>query len=746
MPSSPSSSKKKKKKKPKPLIQESPVPEQPYSGSRRRARRAHSCSMSTLTRSTTSSLTLGSEWDSTFDMSSMKSSLSSMNSGIYSPLPCGRNSATMLTQLNDRMASPYHQPMRDSTSSLYSDPETTSHTRESSTSLGESSLSSFLSVLLEDEEAAPREISIVSDNPKPEQHSVRELRLSFIRSATKNDKPKCRWDYLTRDNNDREHLARSRRKSNMETRSASFNQFDQITSSMKLRKPTRSCSASTKGTTASEKARKKSKEGMFLRMPVRKGSPNSETSKKKTLMSRVNMSDTDLLLLPIQPVGHDFSPPKMARRRSSLKSNGSSHSRKSNRSSESLKSSGSRNRSNSSFHSDIDDDEDDVFRGNARWTKADTTRTKKSNKLLGGLLVPPSPIPSPAVPSKENASMGKAQRQLTNNLSNHMRNASLLGLSSESDEEDLKDDDSTTIPTRKVKRTSSRKKVSRRASGSLRSTRSGSSLKRTKSGGSLRSTNRSVARNKSGGSLRSSNHSVASTKSGSSMKSDNSSKRGSSNKSSSSRKSRSKSPGALKSRSKSPGALKSRARSKSPGPLKSRKTPEKCDARPPKLPTRFANSPPFVAPTSPTKSPKPLKKKRFNYMPVSPKKNKVAIAPITEGFPIEIIPKPKMAPTKTGTSPKLSSHSRKSPKMSSHSRKKQSSPEIDRSPIKPRRGRWVSPFDGKNVPYSSTHSRTTVPYESSDHSRSTVPYESSTHSRSTVLCESSTHSRYSFKD
>lgn len=737
MPSSTSSSKKKKKK-PKPLIQESPVPEQPYSGSRRRARRAHSCSMSTLTRSTTSSLTLGSEWDSTFDMSSMKSSLSSLNSSLYSPLPCGRNSATMMTPLNDRMTSPYHQPMRDSTSSLYSDPETTSHTRESSTSLGESSLSSFLSVLLEDEEAAaPREISIVPDNPKPEQQSVRELRLSFIRSATKNDKPKCRWDYLTRDNNDREHLARSRRRSNMETRSASFNQFDQITSMKqhKLRQPTRSCSASTKGTTASEKARKKSKEGMFLRMPVRKGSPNSEASKKKALMSRVNMSDTDLLLLPMQLVGPDFSPPKMARRRSSLKSNGSSHSRKSNRSSESLKSSGSRNRSNSSFHSDIDDDDDDdVFRGNARWTKADTTRSKKSNKLLDGLLVPPSPVPSPAVPSKENASLGKAQRQLTNNLSNHMRSASLLGLSSESDEEDLKDDDSTTIPTGKAKRTSSRKKVSRRASGSLRSSRSGSSLKRTKSGGSLRSTNRSVARNKSGGSLRSSNHSVASTKSGSSMKSDNSSKRGSSNKSSSSRRSRSKSPGALKSRSKSPAALKSRARSKSPGPLKSRKTPEKCDSRPPKLPTRFANSPPFVAPTSPTKSPKPLKKKKFNYMPVSPKKNKVAIAPITEDFPIEIIPKPKMAPTKTGTSPKLSSHSRKSPKTSSHSRKKQSSPEIDRSPIKPRRGRWVSPFDGKNVPYSSTHSRTTVPYESSDHSRSTVPYESST------------HSRYSFKD
>ncbi len=756
MPSAASSSSKKNKKKGKNhiVMQQSPVPQQPHSGSRRRARRANSCSMSTLTRSTTSSLTLGSEWGSTFDMSSMKSSLSSLNSSLYSPLP--RSGHDRMTPLKDKLPSPYHQPRRESSSSLYSEPDS-SHTRESSTSLGESSLSSFLSVLLEDEESTPREISIVPDNPKPEEQSIRELRLSFIRSAYKNDKPKCRWDYLTRDNIDREQLARSRRRSKLENRSASFSQLDgiskQLAKQQRLKKPTRTCSTSTIES-ATERVKKKVKEGMFLRMPVRKTSPNSEASKKKSIMSRVNMSDTDLILLPTQPGLSECSPPKMARRRSSLKSN-SSHSRKSHKSSESLKSYASRSksseslkasagriRSNQSLHSDIDEDEDDnIFRGNARWTKADT-QPKQPNKFLGGLVLPPSPIPSPAIPSQQNASLGKAQRRLTDHLSDHMRSTSLLGETS-SDEEDLKDDsDIATLPTKKtsLKRTSSKKKISRKSSGSQRSTRSGSSLKRTKSGSSLRSTN----------------HSVASTKSGSSLKS------GASSKSGSSRKSRSKSPGALKNRSKSPGALKSR--SKSPGPLsKYKKTPEKSDKRPPKLPTRLANSPPFVLSTSsrssssspsPTKSPKPLKKKKVS-LPLSPKKNnKVAIAPPDDLPPIELIPKPKMAPTKTSTSPRLSSHSRKtSPKLSSHSRKtlsshsrkKQFSPESDRSPVKPRRGRWFSPFDGKQIPFeSSTHSRTTVPCESSLHSRSTtVPCESSNHSRSTIPYESSSHSRYS---
>mmetsp|Transcript_12589 Transcript_12589/g.26655 ORF Transcript_12589/g.26655 Transcript_12589/m.26655 type:complete len:447 (-) Transcript_12589:243-1583(-) len=164
----------------------------------------------------------------------------------------------------------------------------------------QSSLSSFLSVLLEDEEIdTPYSISIVPDNPKPEQRSIRELRTSFIKTALENDKPKCRWDYLTRDNSDRDLMSRSRRRSKLTIRPSSFSGAFPTSSgngSGKHRRqqlPSRSSSMGGRKTAAD----------IFLQMPKRQKSPTDEATQKKSLMDRFNMSDTDLLLLPIPVQG-----------------------------------------------------------------------------------------------------------------------------------------------------------------------------------------------------------------------------------------------------------------------------------------------------------------------------------------------------------------------------------------------------------------------------------------------------------
>ena len=174
-------------------------------------------------------------------------------------------------------------------------------------SWGESSMSSFLSVLLEDEDVKLGEISIVTDNPKPEQQSVQELRKSFIQAAYNNDKPKCRWEYLTRDNNDREQLNRCRRRSMMESRSNSFSgpieEAREKAPANKKQHMIDSNGNSTKSGSGSNGI-----EGMFLRMPVRHDSPISAAVKKKALMTRCNMSDGDLSLLPIDPGDEPITP------------------------------------------------------------------------------------------------------------------------------------------------------------------------------------------------------------------------------------------------------------------------------------------------------------------------------------------------------------------------------------------------------------------------------------------------------
>ena len=161
--------------------------------------------------------------------------------------------------------------------------------QSSCTSFGESSLSSFLSILLEDEERMTFEI--VPDNPKPcsDQRSVRDLRQSFTASALENDRPKCRWDDLTRNTSDRDL-----RRNKLGLRSSSFAGF----SSTKQRVPRSKSNDLSPTTTASGNTT-----SMFLRMPQRQRSPtdNEKKEKKKSLVDRFIMSETDLMRLPTMP-------------------------------------------------------------------------------------------------------------------------------------------------------------------------------------------------------------------------------------------------------------------------------------------------------------------------------------------------------------------------------------------------------------------------------------------------------------
>lgn len=425
----------------------------------RRNKRGSSDNASTYTKSTASA---SGEWSN----GSLKSSISSLKSSVSSLGTMGMNSPgghyitespgggrVLMEPLNDlgmgshherashsSLLSPSHSERDRSHSSILSASSNQPRERDSVTSLGESSLSSFLSVLLEDEEAKPSEISIVSDNPKPEQKSVRDLRLSFIRSAYNSDKPKCRWEYLTRDNNDREKLARSTRRSKLETRSLSFSGAINETK-QRLRRCSSNGSMNSVNSNNSKKKVSDAVAGMFLRMPVRKNSPMSAAATKKSLMSRVNMSDTDLVLLPMQP-GTSSMTPKKTKRRSSRSSRSSRKSdKKSNSKSldepespqpKGLSRSGDRKANNK----------------NATWSKEDTMRERRrrnSNEFLDFLLEPesdnksgwPSPIPSPAFASPRKLALGISQRQLEG-LSPSVFSLGDDSSSSSSYEEDLK--------------------------------------------------------------------------------------------------------------------------------------------------------------------------------------------------------------------------------------------------------------------------------------------------------------------
>jgi len=338
--------------------------------------------------------------------SGWSSSTLSMTPDLIAPLNdmAGESSHTHTSRRSSLNGSSHHS-RRSQSNSLGG---SSHHTRGScDRSVGESSLSSFLSVLLEEgegeEETRPREISIVPDNPRPEQRSIQELRLSFIRSAYKNDKPKDRWEYLTRDNNDREQMLRMKRRSKLEVRSSSFSgAISNTKHTFSSSSPTLSPNDSFSG-----KGRSQNTANMFLRMPQRKSSPMTEAVGKKSIMSRcVNMSDSDLIILPMQP-GSTLSTSKTS-------------------------SPDNRGMSRFGVHK--------ANSGNATWTKADVReqRKKNSNQFLELLLEPegdaksfwPSPLPSPSPHQTSDSSMQISQRQLSD-LAN-----SFFSLDHSSDEEE----------------------------------------------------------------------------------------------------------------------------------------------------------------------------------------------------------------------------------------------------------------------------------------------------------------------
>lgn len=169
--------------------------------------------------------------------------------------------------------------------------DTSHHTGRSNSfsSFGESSLSSFLSLLLEEDENSNREISIVIDNPRTEQRNVRDLRETLRLSAIESEKPKCRWDYLTRDNSDRDVVWHTRnRRGNLVARASSFSGAISNT-----KHKFRTSSNSSTG-------RPESAANVFLRMPQRRTSPiEGPKRRKKPMVDRFNMSDTNLMDLPL---------------------------------------------------------------------------------------------------------------------------------------------------------------------------------------------------------------------------------------------------------------------------------------------------------------------------------------------------------------------------------------------------------------------------------------------------------------
>mmetsp|Transcript_7929 Transcript_7929/g.23393 ORF Transcript_7929/g.23393 Transcript_7929/m.23393 type:complete len:365 (-) Transcript_7929:3978-5072(-) len=182
------------------------------------------------------------------------------------------------------------EPLNDMIDSAQSSNNTLNSNSQTTCSFGESSLSSFLSVLFEDEENIEREISIVSDNAKPEKQSVRDLYQTFRQSALEHEKPKSRWDYITLDSSD--HLVSlSRRRNKLQVRSSSFS--GRMSSTKRGVRMSNSFSSGQKNSTKS----------MFLRMPERKQSPTTNAEARKRAIAerfkRVNMSDSGLMHLPL---------------------------------------------------------------------------------------------------------------------------------------------------------------------------------------------------------------------------------------------------------------------------------------------------------------------------------------------------------------------------------------------------------------------------------------------------------------
>jgi hypothetical protein len=139
---------------------------------------------------------------------------------------------------------------------------------DSSSSFGNSSMTSFLSALLEEENVTS--VVIATDNAKPGLESILSLRLV-------GDEPKCRWNNLVRDASDSDLMKRTRQKST---------------------RPLLSTAAGDK----CQLRRRHPSDPNLIQMPMRTISPH-ESSKPKLSISSIrpsaaSLSDSDLLRMP----------------------------------------------------------------------------------------------------------------------------------------------------------------------------------------------------------------------------------------------------------------------------------------------------------------------------------------------------------------------------------------------------------------------------------------------------------------
>lgn len=194
------------------------------------------------------------------------------------------------------------KPLNDAIGSSHHTANSTSQS-----SLGESSLSSFLSVLFEDDEMCNREIFIVPDNPKPEQRSIRDMHQSFALSALENERLNCRWG--TSDGHYLMPLSR-RRSGLLQRRSSSFSGM--ISNYKPSLRTSNSFSSGQNNGAAS----------MVLRKPERKRSPTVDgVSQKKSILDRfstVTVSDSMLMNLALPRRSGNKPPPRRAAQSSRL--------------------------------------------------------------------------------------------------------------------------------------------------------------------------------------------------------------------------------------------------------------------------------------------------------------------------------------------------------------------------------------------------------------------------------------------
>lgn len=323
------------------------------------------------------------------------------------------------------------------------------HTQHTDNSFGNSSLSSFLSVLFEDEESS--EFLIVQDNPKvpaSEQRSIRNIRVAFSSNATElnddsNHKTKSRWDYLVREHSDNDLLYTSSRRSRRaehQIRSSSFS--DAIPSTMvkmsELRRSARSygCYDSATVSPGDNSTKGNSNSNMFLRMPRRQRSPTEDEIGKKSLYDRLNQSDSALLdtRLPMPS-----RPPRRDSRNINYYSSGRGYGERR------LKRSGTHEKSNA----------------NASWSKTGlrARRNEEHNRFFDIMMEPdgdaaagrasPSTNSLSTLQSSSSSAFHESMSMLNNNSSNNDSNSNNISIGelliSLSDNDDDNDNDNDNI-------------------------------------------------------------------------------------------------------------------------------------------------------------------------------------------------------------------------------------------------------------------------------------------------------------